>query len=85
MERIGTEIHQDLMHLGRISKDGPSGRFYLLVDRDGRRQRRTEQIESFLDNMAGFQGNLFYVGLTAEGKDLLNQGRCPLAGLLNFA
>ena len=73
INRIGREVHQDLVELYGIGFDGTALRIKILPDLNGRGNRGTQQCECFSEYYLGFDRHQVLFGFTAEGKDLVNQ------------
>ena len=80
MGRVGTQVHEDLMNLGRIRKDHAGLILESLVDLDGGGQCGPEELQAFLDKWGQLNGFLLCFVLTAEAEDLLNKVLCPVSG-----
>lgn len=61
---VGAQIHYHLVHLGRISQDGPAVRIDVLADLDGRRQRCPQQFKGLLDDEMNLHRLVFMLNLT---------------------
>ena len=82
---IGAQVHDDLMHLGRVRHHGVHIRIDLRPDFNGRGQGRSQQPERFLDQRSDLQRLEVAFALAAEGQDLAYQvagppGRRPESG-----
>ena len=79
--RIGEEVHDDLVDLNRICHDRCAVCAQTLPDLDGRGQRCPQQLDGFFYDGGNTDSILVYLGLTAEGEDLLYQVPGPDACL----
>jgi len=70
---IGAEIHEELMHLGRISRDHASMWTDLRLDRDGRGQGEAQQGEGFLNQQRERYGLALLGVAPAEREDPLDE------------
>ena len=84
MVGIGGEIHYHLVNLGRVGVDCPAQGINLFIDFNGCRQRSMQKCQALLYQTLHMQGNRLLPGLPAEGQNLVDQFRCPLAGLADF-
>lgn len=74
MAGVGAQIHDDLVNLGRVAKDG-GGRFvdfHLKIDGGG--EGRAEQALSVIDKRIQFAQAAFLFAAAAEGEDLADEG-----------
>src|SRR5713226_7401375 len=81
---IGSQIHQDLVHLRRVCRYGGHIGAEVSANFDLRRQARPQQLQDLLDNRREFDDFAFRFLLPTEGKNLANQLRGSRAGLLDL-
>ena len=80
MGRVGAQIHQDLVDLGRIGDNDRRPGLDRFPDLDRGRDGGSQQLDPFLDDRVELDGLLFRLLHAAEGEDLSHQVFCPLAG-----
>jgi hypothetical protein len=82
--RVGAQVHDDAVNLGRIGHDVVQAGIHLLGNLDGAGQGGAEQLEGLLDQHAELKGLEFVFVAVAEGQYLADQLGGPQAGDANL-
>jgi hypothetical protein len=69
---IRTEMHHDLVHLGRIREDRARTWLPVVLERDGARERRPQERQGFTNNLVELHRLTHGWALAAEGQQLLD-------------
>src|SRR6267142_4809454 len=77
MGRVGAEVNQHLLHLGRVCQDSASVPVNNGPYRNSGGQGRAQQRQRFFDQPMKLDGGASEFGLTTESQDLLDQVSGP--------
>src|SRR5208337_3401403 len=73
MGGVGAEIHDDLLHLGRIRKHESRLALEVRPDLYGAGERGPEELEGLPDHRGALERQFLLLRLSAEGEDLLDE------------